>query len=61
MMYDLYKILLELLFLPIQNPSGTNSEIFLGYSVRYFTIYITNNKDLYNRCGRNLTIKFSEI
>lgn len=56
-MYDLFKILLELLVLPIQIPSGTNSGIFLVYSGRYFTKYITKNKDLYHVFSWNLIIK----
>lgn len=60
-MYDLSKILLKLLLLPIQNLSGTNSGIFLLYSGRYITKYITINKDFYNRFDCNLMMKFNEI
>lgn len=60
-MYDLSKILLKLLLLLIQNLSGTNSGIFLLYSGRYITKYITINKDFYNRFDCNLMMKFNEI
>lgn len=61
MMYDLSKTLLKLLLLPIQNLSGTNSGIFLLYSGRYITKYITINKDFYNRFDCNLMMKFNKI